>query len=109
LLLSAYFGQTGHSSETAVKEDIDLYHLEKSAVAEDSTEVDDFIQLQNTSILAKKLICLGWITGGKNIHQIPSQQCEQMGWLLPEKDVEASHSQPEKNVSSPFPRSKHTS
>jgi hypothetical protein len=51
-------GQTGHSVEMRVKEHcrhIRLYHPEKSVEAEHSINRGHWIQLQKTSILAKKL------------------------------------------------------
>jgi hypothetical protein len=57
-------GQTGHSIETRVKEHhqhICLYHLEKSVVAEYSINLGHLIQLQNSSILAKKSRWMDWV------------------------------------------------
>jgi hypothetical protein len=53
-----YFGQTGRSIETGVKEhhwNIHLYHRNKST----SINLCHTIQLQNTSILVKKSRCMG--------------------------------------------------
>jgi hypothetical protein len=52
-----YIEQTGHSTETRVKKHqchIRLQHLDKSAVAEHSINLDHRIQLQNTTILPIK-------------------------------------------------------
>jgi hypothetical protein len=52
-----YIGQTGRSIETRVMEHqrhIHLQHLDKSAVAEHSINLDHRIQLQNTTILSTK-------------------------------------------------------
>jgi predicted GIY-YIG superfamily endonuclease len=52
-----YIGQTGRSIETRVKKHqrhIRLQHLDKSAVAEQSNNLDHCIQLQNTTILSTK-------------------------------------------------------
>jgi hypothetical protein len=58
-----YIGQTGRSIEMRVKEHwhIHLYHPKKSVVTEHSINLAHFIQLHNTSILAKKSTRTGQI------------------------------------------------
>jgi hypothetical protein len=59
-----YIGQTHCSIETRVREHhqhIRVYHPDKSTVAEYSTNLGHYIQLQNTSILAKKFRCMDLI------------------------------------------------
>jgi hypothetical protein len=52
-----YIGQTGHSNETGIKQHyrhIQLYNLEKLAMAEHSINLLHSTQFNDTSILAKK-------------------------------------------------------
>jgi hypothetical protein len=56
-------GQSGHSIETVVKnyhQHIHLYHPKMSVVAEHSINLGHWVQLQNTSILAKKSRWMDW-------------------------------------------------
>jgi hypothetical protein len=61
-----YIRQTGRLLETRVKEHhqhICQYHPSKSVVVEHTINLGHHIQLQNTSILAKKLRCMNRIMG----------------------------------------------
>jgi hypothetical protein len=82
-----YVGQTGCSIETRVKEHhqhIHLYHSEKSAMAEYIINLCHWIQLQNASILSKKL---RWMD--QNIKQVIEIELhpDNVNRLFPESGV----------------------
>jgi hypothetical protein len=80
-----YIGQTRHSSEARIKEYhqyIRLYHPDKSAVAEHSTDLGQHIQFQNTRILVTETGCMEHIIREATEIELPPDNVNRDGISL---------------------------
>lgn len=80
-----------------IHQHIQLYHMEKRAVANHSINLSDHIQFYDTSILAKKFGCMGCLIRKVISIWFPSWQHEEGRRFLPKKVMEAFSNPERKN------------